>query len=113
MAAHFTIPASPGRKVQKVDQFLGVDLTNDPKNVDLCRSPSAPNMIRDVPGKVRKCMGYEQTAAYKGGIYGAYTLRGQSETLLPYQGLAARIHEVATLFHHSPVYVMDSHPPPF
>ena len=23
MAAHFTIPASPGRKVQKVDQFLG------------------------------------------------------------------------------------------
>ena len=71
MAAHFTIPASPGRKVQKVDQFLGVDLTNDPKNVDLCRSPSAPNMIRDVPGKVRKCMGYEQTAAYKGGIYGA------------------------------------------
>ena len=86
MAAHFTIPASPGRKVQKVDQFLGVDLTNDPKNVDLCRSPSAPNMIRDVPGKVRKCMGYEQTAAYKGGIYGAYTLRGQSETLLIHAG---------------------------
>ena len=86
MAAHFTIPASPGRKVQKVDHFLGVDLTNDPKNVDLCRSPSAPNMIRDVPGKVRKCMGYEQTAAYKGGIYGAYTLRGQSETLLIHAG---------------------------
>lgn len=86
MAAHFTIPASPGRKVQKVDRFLGVDLTNDPKNVDLCRSPSAPNMIRDVPGKVRKCMGYEQTAAYPGGIYGAYTLRGQSETLLIHAG---------------------------
>ena len=76
MAAHFTIPASPGRKVQKVDQFLGVDLTNDPKNVDLCRSPSAPNMIRDVPGKVRKCMGYEQTAAYKGGISGSQAAPG-------------------------------------
>ena len=24
MAAHFTIPASPGRKVQKVDQFLEI-----------------------------------------------------------------------------------------
>ena len=41
-----------------IDRFLGADLTNAPANVDLSRSPDCENMIRDVPGKVRKRMGW-------------------------------------------------------
>ena len=57
MAIKFSTPASPTRSVLTVDTFLGVDFTNSPANVDINRSPDAENMIRDVPGKVRKCMG--------------------------------------------------------
>lgn len=51
------------RKLFSVSEFRGVDLYNSPTNVSPSRSPSAPNMIRDVPGKVRKRMGYH-TVAY-------------------------------------------------
>lgn len=56
--AQFDIPAQAARSVLLIDNFYGIDYTNDPGNVDSTRSPNAPNMIRDVPGKVRKCMGY-------------------------------------------------------
>ena len=62
--ARFSIPAGPGRSILDVDRFLGVDYTNSPANVDKSRSPNGQNMIRDVPGKVRKCMGYETIAQY-------------------------------------------------
>jgi len=59
--ARFSVPQSPGRSTVLIEQFKGVDLYNSPSNVDITRSPNAPNMIRDVPGKVRKRMGYRQT----------------------------------------------------
>lgn len=58
MAVQFNVPASPKKNVFEIDQFLGVDLTNSGANVDEVRSPNAPNMVRYVPGKVRKRMGY-------------------------------------------------------
>lgn len=59
MAVNFKVPKSPARSIASIDHFLGVDLTNSPANVDENKSPNAINMIRDVPGKVRKRMGYE------------------------------------------------------
>ena len=58
MAVSFSIPKSVPRNVLQKDTFLGVDFTNSPANVDDNKSPNAVNMIRDVPGKVRKRMGY-------------------------------------------------------
>ena len=84
--AHFTIPASPTLRVQRVDTFLGVDLTNDPRQVDLRRSPHAPNMIRELPGKVRKCMGYERMADLGAPINGAHCLRAGAERWLLHAG---------------------------
>lgn len=66
MAVSFGIPASPKKSIMTIDEFLGVDFTNSPTNVDLRRSPNAVNMIRDVPGKVRKCMGWEVVKEYQG-----------------------------------------------
>ena len=82
MAARFRKPAQTGRSVLCIDNFLGVDFTNHPTNVDLRRSPGAVNMIRDVPGKVRKMMGYEQMAAYSGRINGVHRLAGKEEALV-------------------------------
>ena len=48
---------SISKNIITIDTFKGVDLTNAPSNVSINRSPEAPNMIRDVPGKVRKRMG--------------------------------------------------------
>lgn len=62
-------------RTQVIDTFLGIDYTNDAGNVDVRQSPDAPNMIRDVPGKVRKCMGYERMADYGAAINGAHHLR--------------------------------------
>ena len=53
-----------------IEEFKGVDLYNSPSNVDDSRSPDAPNMVRDVPGKVRKRMGYEKIDQYPGRING-------------------------------------------
>lgn len=59
MAISFKAPASPKRDVLLISNFLGADFTNSPGAVDLNKSPNIKNMIRDVPGKVRKRMGYE------------------------------------------------------
>lgn len=58
MAVSFKVPASPKRDIFNIDNFLGVDLTNTGANVDEVRSPNAENMVRYVPGKVRKRTGY-------------------------------------------------------
>lgn len=52
------------RSVLNITTFKGVDMTNSSPNVDDARSPHAPNMIRDVPGKVRKRMGYKHIDGY-------------------------------------------------
>lgn len=62
------------RKLLSVAEFRGVDLYNSPTNVSPSRSPEAPNMIRDVPGKVRKRMGYYKAAHYDGRINGVHRL---------------------------------------
>ena len=56
--AQFGIPEQAAGRVLLIDNLSGIDYTNEPGNVDSTRSPNAPNMIRDVPVKVRKCMGY-------------------------------------------------------
>ncbi len=70
----FSIPKSPERAIINIEHFRGVDLHNSPSNVDTSRSPMAPNMIRDVPGKVRKRMGYKETSTYEGQINGVHRL---------------------------------------
>ena len=64
MAVSFKVPASPKRSIFNIDQFLGVDLTNTGANIEEVRSPNAENMIRYVPGKVRKRMGYEKDVIF-------------------------------------------------
>lgn len=73
--ARFTVPSSPSRSVVKIETFKGVDLNSSPSNVETYRSPNAPNMMRDVPGKVRKRQGYELVETYGGRINGVHILR--------------------------------------
>lgn len=74
--AKFSVPSSPARSMIKVETFKGVDLNSSPSNVEHYRSPNAPNMMRDVPGKVRKRQGYEKIKEYTGKrINGVHILR--------------------------------------
>lgn len=70
--ARFAVPAQPARNVLCVDRLLGVDMTNDPGNVAKEQSPRGDNMIRDVPGKVRKCMGYQRLVTLDGAVHGCH-----------------------------------------
>ena len=70
----FSVPSRTERSKLVVDAFYGIDYTNDPGNVGLEKSPNAPNMIRDVPGKVRKCMGYHETDRFGERINGHHRL---------------------------------------
>ena len=67
MAVSFKVPASPKRNIFVIDNFLGVDLTNSGTDIDEVRSPNAENMIRNVPGKVRKRMGYDVPIEFSEG----------------------------------------------
>lgn len=82
MAVNFTVPSSPKRSSILISEFLGCDFTNSPANVDLQKSPNGQNMIRDVPGKVRKCMGYETIESYTDRINGAHFRHGDSNYLI-------------------------------
>lgn len=64
MAVTFNVPKSPKKSVLTIDSFFGADFTNSPANIENTKSPNTVNMIRDVPGKVRKCMGYETIDTY-------------------------------------------------
>ena len=76
MATHFNIPKSPEIQIYQNDTFLGADFTTDVANVDDTRSPEVVNMIRSIPGKVRKRMGYELASRVTGlsnnTIYGVF-----------------------------------------
>ena len=74
MPTQFKIPASPAIHVYQQDNFLGADFTSDAANVDETKSPNTVNMIRSVPGKVRKRRGYEVVEDYGACIYGAHHL---------------------------------------
>jgi len=52
--ATFTVPKTKSPDKEEINTFLGADLSNDSNNVDIRRSPSCPNMIRDKVGKVKK-----------------------------------------------------------
>lgn len=79
MAVSFSVPSSPKRSTLEISNFMGVDLTNTGSNISETRSPNAPNMIRDVPGKVRKRMGYATRHIFKeGSIYGAHVLKNKN-----------------------------------
>lgn len=94
MAVNFSIPASPSRSVLTIDTFLGADFTNSPAAVDETRSPNCKNMIRDVPGKVRKCMGYHTVESYDGKINGFHTIHGDEYGL---------IHAGTKIYHNNEV----------
>lgn len=73
-ATQFNIPSSPTLKVYKNDRFLGADFTSDASTVDETKSPNTVNMIRSVPGKIRKRMGYKEIGDYKQRIWGVHHL---------------------------------------
>lgn len=68
MAVSFKVPSSPAKSIFEIDEFLGVDLTNSGTNIDEHRSPNAPNMVRHVPGKVRKRTGYQTDTVFGNGL---------------------------------------------
>lgn len=73
--------SAPSLSVVRVEDFLGCDLTNQPTNVDERRSPDATNMIRDVPGKVRKRLGWHTVHTLDGAINGRHRLNGKPELI--------------------------------
>lgn len=74
MAVHFKIPKSPAKQVYEATKFLGADFTSEASTVDDTKSPNVVNMIRSVPGKIRKRMGYTQLFDYQEPIYGVHHL---------------------------------------
>ena len=82
MAVQFKVPAQTKRSTLTIDTFLGADFTNDPANVDIDKSPDLLNMIRDVPGKVRKCLGWQTISTFEDAINGYHTKRGVAYGLI-------------------------------
>ena len=80
--AQFSVPSSPKRSSVTINKFLGADFTNLPSAVDERMSPNLKNMIRDVPGKVRKCMGYRTVKRYDGKINGYHKIHGVENGLI-------------------------------
>ena len=74
MAVSFNIPKSPAKQVYESTKFLGADFTSESSTVDDTKSPNVENMIRSVPGKIRKRMGYEKLFEYNAPIYGVHHL---------------------------------------
>lgn len=70
--ASFNQPPQKPTSFTSIGEFLGVDFTNSPANVDPRRSPNAVNMVRDEPGKVRKSMGYQRMFNLPGKFNGIH-----------------------------------------
>lgn len=99
MATKFSIPSSPSRSVLTISTFLGADFTNSPAAVSENQSPNCKNMIRDVPGKVRKCMGYKKIAEYDDQINGYHYIRGEQYGL---------VHAGTKMYYNSVVKYSDA-----
>ena len=99
MATKFSIPSSPSRSVLTISTFLGADFTNSPAAVSENQSPNCKNMIRDVPGKVRKCMGYKKIAEYDDQINGYHLIRGDEHGL---------VHAGTKMYHNGEVKYSDA-----
>lgn len=63
---------SNARKSVVINDFKGVDLTNDRNNVDKTRSPEAPNIMPDANRMPVKRPGYWRMADLGGKIYGRH-----------------------------------------
>ena len=74
MAITFSIPKAQKKQVYEASSFLGADFTSEASTVDDTKSPNTENMIRSVPGKIRKRMGYKLFADYGETIYGVHHL---------------------------------------
>ena len=74
MAVSFKVPQSPKRQAYQCTTFLGADFTSESSTVDDTKSPNVENMIRSVPGKVRKRMGYHKICDCGASIYGVHYL---------------------------------------
>lgn len=73
MAVNFNIPKSPAIQLYENESFLGADFTTDTGNIEDTKSPDMVNMIRSVPGKIRKRMGFKQVGDLNGEpIYGVH-----------------------------------------
>ena len=70
------LSGGPAHYTLDMDYLRGVDYTNAPINVQSGRAFDAPNMIRDVPGKVRKRMGYSVFRDYGARINGIFSYEG-------------------------------------
>ncbi len=91
-AVQFKVPKSIPKSISTIDEFLGVDFTNSTANIDVRRTPNGQNFIRDVPGKVRKSLGWHTVATYGETdeddvftgykINGYHALRGDSHYLI-------------------------------
>ena len=99
MATSFPIPKSPSRSILTIDTFLGADFTNSPAAVDESRSPNCKNMIRDVPGKVRKCMGYKTIDTYDEQINGYHSIHGDEYGI---------VHAGTKLYHNGVLKYSDA-----
>lgn len=83
MATSFKVPKQVAKSVLLIDEFLGADFTNSPANIDDNKSPNCVNMIRDVPGKVRKRQGYYLVKDYgSDNINGYHFRRGDKNPLV-------------------------------
>lgn len=71
-----SLEGSPPLYTTTIDYFRGVDVTSAPINVAMGRAFNAPNMIRDVPGKVRKRMGYRKVQTFSGRVNGMHSFDG-------------------------------------
>lgn len=80
---------NPASFTTTIDYFRGVDLTSSPINVVPGRAFDAPNMIRDVPGKVRKRLGYYIDHTYTGRINGIYRY---DQTILVHAGTGLYVY---------------------
>jgi len=74
MAISFKVPDSPSINIYENSTFLGCDFTSDASTVDEVHSPNCVNMIRSVPGKVRKRCGYRKISYYGAHVYGVHHL---------------------------------------
>lgn len=83
MPVQFKIPASPKKTVQEIDTFWGADFTNNAANTDIRRSPNIQNLVRDIPGKVRKALGWYIVKTYEDeSINGCHFFHGSNSYLI-------------------------------
>lgn len=78
----FNVPSAPATNVYISDRFMGADFTSESSTVDETKSPNVENMIRSVPGKIRKRMGYFLVEDYHEKIYGVHHLSATDSWLV-------------------------------